>query len=102
MDILLRKTHSLERQIDDYLDLVIRGSLLFREGLKCYCSGDLEHFSANLRDLDAIESSADVQRRAIETRLYSETLIPESRGDVLGLLESIDRVLNRIAETLTP
>ncbi len=101
MDILLRKTHGLERQIDDYLDLVIRGSLLFREGLKCYCSGDLEHFSANLRDLDAIESSADVQRRAIETRLYSETLIPDSRGDVLGLLESIDRVLNRIAETLT-
>jgi uncharacterized protein len=101
MDILLRKTHNLEHQIDDYLDLVIRGSLLFKEGLKCYCSGDIEHFSADMRDLDAIESSADALRRAIETRLYSETLIPEYRGDVLGLLESIDRVLNKIAETLT-
>jgi uncharacterized protein len=101
MDILLRKTHNLERQIDDYLDLVIRGALLFKEGLKCYCSGDIEHFSAHLRDLDSIESSADALRRAIESRLYAETLIPDSRGDVLGLLESIDRVLNRTAETLT-
>jgi uncharacterized protein len=100
MDILLRKTHSLERQIDDYLDLVIRGALLFKEGLKCYCTGDIEHFRAHLADLDTIESNADVLRRSIESRLYSETLIPESRGDVLGLLEAIDRVLNRTAETL--
>ncbi len=35
-----------------------------------------------------------------ETKLYLDTLIPESRGDVLGLLESTDRVLNRMAETL--
>jgi predicted phosphate transport protein (TIGR00153 family) len=101
MDILLRNTHNLERQIDDYLDLVIRGALLFKEGLKCYCNGDIEHFGAHLRDLEAIESRADALRRSIETRLYAETLIPESRGDVLGLLESIDRVLNRTAETLT-
>ena len=30
MDILLRKTHNLERQIDDYLDLVIRGISAFQ------------------------------------------------------------------------
>lgn len=101
MDILLRKTHNLERQIDDYLDLVIHGALLFKEGLKCYCSGDIGHFQEHLRDLDAIESRADGLRRTIENRLYTETLIPESRGDVLGLLESIDRVLNRTTETLT-
>jgi predicted phosphate transport protein (TIGR00153 family) len=101
MDILLRKTHNLERQIDDYLDLVVRGALLFKEGLKCYCNGDIEHFTADLRDLDTIESSADALRRTIENRLYTETLIPDLRGDVLGLLESIDRVLNRTTETLT-
>ena len=101
MDILLRKTNNLERQIDDYLDLVVHGALLFKEGLKCYCSGDIEHFQTHLHDLDEIESRADALRRTIENRLYSETLIPESRGDVLGLLENIDRVLNRTAETLT-
>ncbi|MFC1555176.1 DUF47 domain-containing protein, partial [candidate division KSB1 bacterium] len=39
-------------------------------------------------------------RRDIENRLYAETLIPEARGDVLRLLESSDKVLNKMTETL--
>jgi predicted phosphate transport protein (TIGR00153 family) len=47
-----------------------------------------------------MESKGDSLRREIENILYAHTLIPESRGDVLGLLESSDRVLNRMAKTL--
>lgn len=100
MDLLLRKTRKLERQIDEYLDLVIRGSLFFKEGIKCYLRGEADHFASHMHDLEKTESHADALRRSIETKLYMETLIPEYRGDVLGLLESSDRVLNRIAETL--
>jgi uncharacterized protein len=100
MDLLLRKTRKLERQIDEYLDLVIRGSLFFKEGMKCYLKGEADHFAMHMRDLDKTENDADTLRRSIETKLYMETLIPDSRGDVLGLLESSDKVLNRIAETL--
>jgi uncharacterized protein len=100
MDLLLRKTRKLERQIDEYLDLVIRGSLFFKEGMKCYLRGEADHFATHMRDLDKTENDADSLRRSIETKLYMETLIPDSRGDVLGLLESTDKVLNRIAETL--
>jgi uncharacterized protein len=101
MDLLLRKTRSLENQIDEYLDLVVRGALFFKEGVRCYVKGDTEQFEMHLRQIDATESSADGLRRSIETRLYMDTLIPEYRGDVLGLLESSDRVLNRSTETLT-
>jgi len=101
MDLLLRKTRNLENQIDEYLDLVIRGALFFKEGLRCYVKGNDEQFALHLREIDATESSADGLRRSIETKLYVDTLIPEYRGDVLGLLESSDRVLNRSAETLT-
>ncbi len=100
MDVLLRKTRNLERQIDEYLDLVIRGALVFKEGMKCYLRGQAEHFALHMHDLESTESNADTLRRSIETRLYMDTLIPDSRGDVLGLLESSDRVLNRITETL--
>jgi hypothetical protein len=101
MDLLLRKTRNLENQIDEYLDLVVRGALFFKGGLRCYVKGDDEQFTMHLREIDATESSADGLRRSIETRLYMDTLIPDYRGDVLGLLESSDRVLNRSAETLT-
>lgn len=100
MDLLLRKTRKLERQIDEYLDQVIRGALVFKEGMKCYLRGQTDQFAVHMQDLENIESTGDTLRRSIETKLYMETLIPDSRGDVLGLLESSDRVLNRITETL--
>ncbi len=62
--------------------------------------GDVEEFQKRLDDINKTESDGDNLRRDIETKLYTETLIPESRGDVLGLLESCDRVLNITAETL--
>ena len=100
MDLLLRKTRKLERQVDEYLDLVIRGALIFKEGIKCYLRGQMDQFAVHIKEIESIESNADALRRSIETKLYMDTLIPESRGDVLGLLESSDRVLNRTAETL--
>ncbi len=100
MDLVLRRTRKLESQIDEYLDHVIKGALGFKEGMKCYLRGQVENFAIQMRDLEATESNADALRRLIESTLYMETLIPESRGDVLGLLESSDRVLNRITETL--
>jgi predicted phosphate transport protein (TIGR00153 family) len=38
------------------------------------------------------ESKADDIRRQIEFELYDRALIPESRGDVLGLLETLDTI----------
>jgi hypothetical protein len=100
MDLLLRKTRELELQIDEYLDLVVGGSLLFREGLKYYLRGETQAFEERMMRLDDMEEKADSLRRLIETRLYLQTLIPEFRGDVLGLLESSDKVLNLTTETL--
>ncbi len=100
MEILFRRTRELERQIDEYLDLVVQGSLVYRSAIEHYLQKRTDDFSERLAELESIESKADELRREIETRLYMETLLPESRGDVLGLLESIDRVLNRCEESL--
>lgn len=100
MPVLFRKTREMESRIDDYLDLVIRGGLLFKEGLKYYLSGEMEAFEERLSSIDSLESEADELRREIENRLYTQTLIPESRGDVLGIIENTDAVLNVAAETL--
>ena len=49
---------------------------------------------------DFLESEADRLRRTIEIQLYTQTLIPESRGDVLGLLENLDNIINLIEGVL--
>ncbi len=100
MQILLKKTKELEGKIDNYLDIVLEGGLYFKEGVKYYLRNELDDFETRLSNLDQMESNGDKLRREIESSLYTQTLIPESRGDVLGLLESTDRVLNIMAETL--
>ncbi len=98
--MFLKSTKKLETQIDEYLDLVIKGGLIFKLGIKCYFEGQNDDFENHLKDLRKIEERADDLRRNIEIKLYTRTLIPESRGDVLGMLESCDKALNITAETL--
>jgi len=100
MKLLFRQSRETEAQIDEYLDLLIHGGLLFRQGVKCYLDHRLEEFEERLRELRATEKRADDLRRTIESKLYLHTLIPDARGDVLGLLESADEVLNMITATL--
>lgn len=100
MSLFFKKTKKLELQIDEYLDLVIKGGLIFKLGIKCYLENMTEEFESHLKELRKIEERADDLRRNIEVKLYTRTLIPEARGDVLGLLESCDKVLNITTENL--
>jgi uncharacterized protein len=100
MAILFKKTKLVELQIDEYLDLIVKGGIVFKEGVRFYIEKRESEFDERLAFLRETENKADVLRRAIESQLYLRTLIPESRGDVLGLLESVDKVLNIITDTL--
>lgn len=98
--MLFKKTRELEAQIDEYLDCVVEGTLLFKQGIHFFLHEELQELETRANDLQAKEHHGDQLRRKIESTLYEQTLIPESRGDVLGLLESTDTVLNTLAETL--
>jgi predicted phosphate transport protein (TIGR00153 family) len=100
MAMIFKKTRELEAQIDNYLDMVMHGALLFKQGLNYYLENLNNDFEERLKDLDKLESKGDGLRRDIESRIYKYTLIPEARGDVLGILESTDEVLNASSSTL--
>ncbi len=100
MAILFNKTKKIELEIEDYLDLVEKGGMTYKQGMKYYFEKRTEEFETKLAELRKIEEDGDSLRRIIETKLYIKTLIPESRGDVLGLLEHTDKVLNIIEASL--
>lgn len=100
MALLFKSLREIEAEIENYLDMVVKASFLFKQGIKYYLEGYREDFEERLNSIDELEHNADILRRSIESKLYEKTLIPESRGDVLGLLEGTDRVLDRTAETL--
>ena len=98
---LFRRSRALESEIGEFLDKLAESSPMFKAAIKIYLSdGYTPKFEQKLQDVNKMESAADNLRRAIETKLYVQTLIPESRGDVLGLIENLDQLLNRFEGTL--
>lgn len=66
-----------------------------------YLAGEDDHFQTKLKHLDDKEAMADNLRRDAENQLYAHSLIPQSRGDVLALLENMDYVIDTCKKTLT-
>ena len=88
------------KQIDDFLDKVSESGLLFNHGVDAYLRGNQESFQKKIEDISDVEHQGDALRRGLEEQLYVQTLIPESRGDVLDLLESMDALLDRFKGAL--
>ncbi len=93
--LLGAKAKTLELNIDRYLSLVEQSVLLLHDAVKKYLNGKFESFELQRNEIDQTEREADNLRRDIKHKLYAEMLIPDSRGDVLALLETLDNVTDR-------
>ena len=89
--MLWKKEKSIIDKIKTYLDQVDVCRDRFRLCIErlLFKPEDAEN-PAMLEEVHRSESKADDLRRNIELQLYERALIPESRGDVLGLLETMD------------
>ncbi len=88
------KTKALEAQVDQFLDVITKGTLTMREAITSYLSGDDEDFKSRLEVLRDYEHLADDLRKTTETALYTYSLIPESSADVMSLLDNLDDVID--------
>ncbi len=97
---ILKKRLDIGRQFDVFLDKVSEAGLLFKTGVEAYLSDNIESFEKKIEDIIEAEHDGDALRRDLEETLYVQTLIPESRGDVLELLENMDALLDRFKGVL--
>ena len=97
---IIKKRLDIGRQFDVFLDKVSESGLLFKAGVEAYLSGNIESFEKKIEDIIETEHDGDALRRDLEETLYVQTLIPESRGDVLELLENMDALLDRFKGAL--
>ncbi len=98
--IHLKQSKILQGRIDEFLDTISQGSLIFRKGIKAYLDGRVEEFEGVIGEMTRMENRADELRHDVEKQMYLHSLIPENRGDVLGLLENMDNVINGEKKTL--
>ena len=95
------RTKALEDELGDFLDKISTSALIFKHAIDIYLrDGATDEFNEKLAHVNSMESEADHLRRDIERQLYAHTLIPESRGDVLGLIENLDNIINMLEGAL--
>ena len=96
---LFSKTKELESKIDLFHDKMIDATMTFKKAIKIYlASGRSDEYKKVNKQIKQIEHDADGLRRDIESKLYSQNLIPDLRADVLNLVESLDKVINKLDE----
>lgn len=94
INLKTNEARELQIEIDKYFDMVDNASLIFYEGVKNYLRGRMDNFARHYREITKLETHADELRREIKYKLYSFKLMSDIRGDVLGLLENMDNVLD--------
>ena len=90
-----RTTKLLRAQIDELLDVVSKAALAYKHGMNhAVRSGWEEDAEEKFEQISAFETRGDTLRDTIGQSLYTEMLLPDTSGDVLGLLGSLDRLLD--------
>lgn len=91
---IFKKAKKIESNIEKFLKNIELGASVFELGIKEYLEGSLDQFNERCERIQALESESDSLRFDIKFTLYSDLLIPDSRGDVLGLIETLDNVID--------
>lgn len=99
--LFFKRTEELENDINKYLDIVEKSILIFNRDISNYVKKNWEEFEDCKHDIRDIENEADEYQKDIKYKLYKYMLIPESRGDVLTLLENIDNIVDMAKKILT-
>lgn len=100
LDFFLRKQRLIEKDVFDYLYQWKKCLEDFKTGMEIYLDEGLgEKFNYYVQQVYKTEERADELRRKVEWEMYSKALLPESRGDILGFLETMDKIPNK-AESL--
>lgn len=95
------KERQVESDIASYLEQNELTVATFHEAMRVlFAEGPGAHFEQLVEQTHQYETAADDQRRVIEHAMYSRALIPESRGDMLGMLEALDLVPNKCESVL--
>lgn len=96
-----KKTRELDNKITEFLNNISEAGMLYQRAIYLYLEqGATEEFVKKRQEVSGFEVRNDQLRRDVEAQLYEHTLLPDSRADVLELLEEVDRVINKYESNL--
>lgn len=100
MALFTHTTRNLILKIDEFIDQIEIGLIVFREGMKAYLEKDDDGFMRHLQKVDALENHADRLQREIENEMITNSVLPQHRDEVFKLIDSLDEIIDSIKRTL--
>ena len=95
------KQKKLEALLSSYCEQVVICQCHLETAMCQYSqSGDLKQLRHNGSQIYRAESTADDLRHSIEELMYLKAIFPSSRGDILNLLESVDKIPNQAESSI--
>lgn len=86
-------------ELDEYLEKLRVIAIDMREALRAYLNQDRAAFLRLFGRINELENRLDTLRRDIEEQIYGQRLLPDTRDDILALLETLDKIPNRMQST---
>ncbi|MBT3302222.1 MAG: DUF47 family protein [Bacteroidetes bacterium] len=94
MSKLFKTAGKVIHHVDEFINAIEEGVMLFNEAINNYLDDDKDRFKENLKRLDKIEARADSIQRKIENYFFIHSLIPQHSADVILLIDKLDDIID--------
>ena len=100
LSLLFKKQYAVEEKVQRLLRLLVDMAHLYQAAYESYFEGSLEEFSQRNQELGQIEKQLDELGHQIQMTLLHESLMPNSRDDLLWFLTKLDKVPSSFKHSL--
>ncbi|CEP79117.1 MAG: TIGR00153 family protein [Defluviitoga tunisiensis] len=91
-----KKEEKVKDLVFKHLDKIQEGLDVFQEVLELYLTNQYEEMMEKVQKVSLLENQADILRRKSISVMYEGAFLPNLRGELLALIESVDKVMNKI------
>lgn len=91
-----RKEEEILNSFFKHIEKIQEGIDLLERFFDAYEDNDWDLVEEIRNKISDVEHEADVIRRDTENGMYSGAFLPNFRGDLLGIIESADKIMNKI------
>jgi hypothetical protein len=94
MSLLFKNVKQLVFDIDNFIDTVEQGVLVFKEGVINYIKNEKASFADKIERINRLEASADKLQRKIDDEFYRHSILPQKVSDIESMLDKIDEIID--------
>ncbi|RLD41039.1 MAG: hypothetical protein DRI89_10615 [Bacteroidetes bacterium] len=100
MSLLFKNVKKLVVDIDEFIDTVEQGVLVFKEGVNNYLRNEQDSFADKIKRINRLEATADKLQKKIDDEFYMHSILPQNVSDISSMIDKIDELIDTSKDNL--